>query len=113
MQGVQDQVKAGLELVGVLVARLNNVRDGDLGEIGILPGLELPEDVACDLGGLLAGAEREARLLQREPVDVAVEQRVGVGGQFEREACPAQTAKHRVVVPQRGRARCPPPQVRR
>ena len=45
-----------------------------------------------------SGAEWQAGLLDREPVDVAVQQRVGVGGQLDREARTAKTAEHRVMV---------------
>jgi len=81
LKGVEDQVEADLELVAVAVAGLEDVPEGQLGEVGVGIGGQLPGDLLRDLPRLLGGVERQARLLQREPVDVAVEQGVSVGGQ--------------------------------
>ena len=52
-----------------------------------------------------AGVERQARFLQREAVDVTVEERVGVGGQRDREARTPEAPEDSVVVAQRRRTR--------
>jgi Zinc-binding dehydrogenase len=73
LEGVQDEVEAGFELAAVLMARRHDVPAGHLGEVGILPVRHLLGDFPRDLGRLFRGAERQARFLQREPVDVAVQ----------------------------------------
>ena len=98
LEAVQDQVQAGLELVGVVVAGLDDVGHGYLGEVGILPRRELLGDLLRDARGLLTGTERQAGLLQGEPVDVTIEQRVRVRCQLDGEAGLAQAAEHGVVV---------------
>src|SRR5215472_914870 len=77
-EAVEDQGEADLELVPEAVAGLEDVVDGQLGEVRVLVRGELAEDVLRDLAGFLGGLERQARLLKGEPVDVAVEQGVGV-----------------------------------
>jgi hypothetical protein len=74
------------------------VLGGDLGQVGVLVGGERGHELPRHLGGLLGGVERQARLLEREAVAVAVEQRVGVGGQLDGEAGVAEDAEDGVVV---------------
>jgi hypothetical protein len=76
LEGVEDKVEADLELIAVVIAGLEDVPGGKLGEVGILLGGKLPGDLLRDLRRLLRGAEWQARFLQRESVDVAVEQGV-------------------------------------
>ncbi len=47
----------------------------------------------------------QVRLLEREAVDVAVEQRVGVGGHLHREPAATQAAEHGIVMARASRAR--------
>src|SRR5690349_1080033 len=80
-EGVQDEIEARLELVAVLVTGLQHVRGGQLGQVGIRVSRHRAHDLLRYLRRLLLVAERQARLLQGEPVDVAVEQRIGVRAQ--------------------------------
>ena len=73
LEAVEDEVEPELVLVAVVVAGLEDVLDGQLGEVRVLVGGNLRQDRLGQLGRLLPGVERQARLLQREPVDVAVE----------------------------------------
>ena len=57
--------------------------DGHLGEVGILVGRELLEDRLRHRFELLGGFERQARLLQGESVDVAVEHGKRVSGHLD------------------------------
>ena len=68
LEGIEDEVKACLELVAVLEARLQDVRGGHLGQVRIIVGPRGARDLPRDLGGLFLAAERQARLLQGEPV---------------------------------------------
>src|SRR5262249_59017761 len=104
LEGVEDQVEADLELVSVAVARLEDVLDSQLSEVGVRVGGQLPSDLLRDLRRLLRAVERQAGLLQREPVDVAVKQRVRMGGQLDREARFAEASEHGVMMPERRRA---------
>jgi hypothetical protein len=97
-KAVEDQVEPVLEFVGVVVAGLEDVLDGQLGEVGVLAGGELRHDCLRDLGCLLRGVERQAGLLHCESVDVAVEGGVPVGGQLDREACVSKASDHGIVV---------------
>jgi hypothetical protein len=78
--------------------------EGELGEVGVLVSGEAGEHDLRERRGLLRGVERQSPLLQREPVDVAVEGCVGVRGELEREAGLAEAAEDGVVVAQRRRA---------
>ena len=100
VEAVEDQVEPELVLVAVVVAGLQDVLDDDLGEVRVGAGRELGHDRLGHLGGLLRRVERQAGLLQREPVDVAVEDRVGVGGQLDREARVPEDTEDGVVVSQ-------------
>jgi len=102
-QAVEDQVEPELELATVVVAGLQDMLDGQLGEVGVFVGGEPRHDRPRQVRGLLPALERQARLLQREPVDVTVQDRERVRGQRDREAGSPQASEHRVVVPQRGR----------
>ena len=61
--------------------------------------------ISGHLSRLLRSLERQARLLQREAVDVAVQDCVGVGGQRDREARTSEAPEDGVVVAQRRRTR--------
>ena len=103
-EAVEDQVEAELVLVAIVVTGLHHVLERELGEVGVLVSGEAREDDLRERRGLLRGVERQTPLLQREPVDVAVQGRVGVRGQLEREAGLPEAAEDGVVVPQRRRA---------
>ena len=47
------------------------------------------EDALGEVGHLLSAGGRQVRFLEREPVDVAVDEGVGVGGHLDREAASA------------------------
>jgi hypothetical protein len=73
LEAVEDEVEAELVLLPVVVARLQDVLDGEGGEPGVVLARELLQEGLRQLGGLLGGAEGQVPLLQGEPVDVAVE----------------------------------------
>ena len=81
-EAVEDQVEAELVLVAIVVTGLQHVPERELGEVGILPGGEARQHDLRERGALLGGVERQPPLLQREPVDVAVQGGVGVRGKF-------------------------------
>ena len=62
--------------------------DRQLGEVGVLVGGELPQDRLGHLRARLRRVERQAGLLDRKPVDVAVEDGERMGGQLDGEAPP-------------------------
>jgi len=68
-----------------------------LGQMGVFTG-ELPEDARPDLRDLLPGLERNVDLLERESVDVAVDDRDAVSGHDQRKPIVAKASEHRVVV---------------
>jgi hypothetical protein len=74
-----------------------------LGEVRVLVSGE-PRQLglreSCDLAW---SGERQAALLKREPVDVAVEDRERVRGQLDREAGIPEASDDGVVMPQRRR----------
>jgi hypothetical protein len=45
LEGVEDQVEAGVELVALVVAGLQDVPGGELGEVGVLAGGHLAGDL--------------------------------------------------------------------
>ena len=100
LHAVEDQFEPELESGAVLGASLDELA-GHPREVRVLVGGQLLEHGLADLGLLPAAAVRQARLLQREPVDVAVEEAVGVGGHGDREAGLEQNAEHPLVVAQR------------
>src|SRR3954453_15805446 len=99
LEGLEDQVQSERELVAVIVAGLPHVLGRQLGQVWVLVHGEPRQDLLRELGGLLGSVERQVALLQREPVDVAVEEREGVGGQRDREAGVAKAAEDGVVMP--------------
>ena len=72
-EAVEDQVEAELVLVAIVVTGLHHMLEGELGEVGVLVSGEAREHDLRECRGLLRGVERQPPLLQREPVDVAVE----------------------------------------
>src|SRR3954453_12641894 len=97
-EGVEDEVEADLELVAEVVTRPQHVLDGELRQVRIVTRRRLGEDLLREVRGLSPGLERQARLLQRETVDIAVKQCVGMCGLLDREAGGSQTAEYGVVV---------------
>src|SRR5215831_8121086 len=82
LQSIQDQIKPELELGRVTVPGPHDMLGRDLGEAGVrASSRELAHNGLGHLRSLLSGVERQARLLQRETVDVAVEGRVGMSGE--------------------------------
>src|SRR5919204_6053628 len=86
LEAVEDQVEPELELVRVVVAGLQDVLHGELSEVGVRVGGELTADAVRHLDGLIRRLERQARLLQGEAIDVAVQDRVRVRGHGDRKA---------------------------
>src|SRR4051812_18636806 len=98
LEGIQDEVKADGELLAKVIAGAQDVLDRELGEVWVL-GCRAGEDLLGQLGRLRSSLEWQARLLQGEAVGVAVEQRVGVGRQRDREPGGAKAPQHSVVMP--------------
>ena len=87
LEAVEDQVDAEPELVAVVVAGLEDVPDGELGEVGELVRRHLRHHRLRHLGRLLFGlAHGQRGLLEREAVDVAVEERERVGRHGDRRS---------------------------
>ena len=86
LEAVEDQGEAELVLVAEVVAGLKNMPECELGQVGIGGGGKLRQHDLRERRGLLWSVERQAPVLQREPVDVAVEGCVGVRGLLEGEA---------------------------
>jgi len=76
LEAVEDQIQSELELSAVVVAGLKDVLGRQLREVWVPLGTEPLQERPDDLGNAL-GVERLGGLLHGEPVDVAVEQRVG------------------------------------
>jgi riboflavin kinase/FMN adenylyltransferase len=100
VEGVEDEGEAEGELVGVVVAGLEDVLGGQFGEVGVGVGGHVAQDGARDLVPLRRASERQAQLLEHEPVQVAVEQRDGVRGHGDGESSGAQRSDDRVVMAQ-------------
>src|SRR4051812_43048835 len=98
LEGIQDEVKTDGEFLAKVIAGAQDVLGRELGEVWIV-GCRAGEDLLGQLGGLRSSLEGQARLLQGEAVDVAVEQRVGVGRQRDREPGGAKASQHDVVMP--------------
>ena len=82
LKSIQEQIEPELELGLVTVPRPHDMLGRDLGKVGLRPGRrELAHNGLGHLRSLLSGVERQARLLQRETVDVAVEGGVGMSGE--------------------------------
>src|SRR5260370_35728168 len=64
LEAVEDQIEPELELFRVVVAGLHGVLDDHLGEMRVLGGGELPEDVLRDRCIFLLGVVRQVQLLQ-------------------------------------------------
>src|SRR5262245_26029451 len=91
-EGVDDEVEAGLELVGISEPRRDEFR-GHAAQIGISAGLVLAQHLRRDLDEILGVRNWKRFLLQRESIDEAVDEVVGprrlrrgeVGGEEDRE----------------------------
>ena len=101
LQAVEDQVEAELELVAKVVAGLQDVLDGECREVRVFGGGELCEEGLGEHRGLDSLVEGQIALLEREPVDVAVQSREGMRGQCGREAGSAKAAEDGVVMTER------------
>jgi len=73
LEAVEDEVQAELVFVAVVVARLEDVIDRQLGEAWVVLCGELQQESLRELLSLFWGAEGQTLLLQCEAVDVAVE----------------------------------------
>jgi hypothetical protein len=73
LEAVEDEIEAELALLAVVVAGLECVLTGQLGEARVLLRGELQQKGLRELGGLSGGAKRETPFLQCKSVDVAVE----------------------------------------
>src|SRR4029450_5076051 len=104
-EGVQDHAEPELELVPEVVAGFQYVLGGHLNEVGVRGGRKLLQHGFGNIGEGLRALERQRYLLQRESVNVAVEQGIGVGRHLDRETGPPQSSNGRVVVAHRSRAR--------
>src|SRR5260221_10713810 len=78
LEPVEDQIESEYELVCVVVAGLQHVLDSYFHEVGIRVDRELAADAVGDLDGLLGRLGWQARLLQCESVDVAIQDGVRV-----------------------------------
>ena len=74
----------------------------ELDEVGVLVDREWLEHVLRNLCDLRGGVERQVQLGHGEPVDIAVQHRIGVGGELNAESCRPELAEHGVVMPQVG-----------
>src|SRR5262249_51033486 len=82
LQSIQEQIEPELELGRVTVPGPHDMLGRDLCEVGVRAGSrELAHNGLGHLRGLLSGVKRQARLLQGETVDVAVESGVGMSGE--------------------------------
>src|ERR1022692_3511956 len=104
-EAVEDQAEPVPEFAAVVIAGLQDVPGGQLGEVRVLLCREVIEEGHGHRGGLLGGGEGQAEFLHREAVEVAVDSGAGMSGQLDREARAPQAADDRVVVPQRRRTR--------
>src|SRR5260221_1376121 len=100
-EAIEDQIEPEPVLVAVVVAGREDVLERELGEVRVLVSGEPRQHGQGQCRGFRWSVERQAPLLQREPVDVAVEYRVGVRGQLDREASVPKAPDDGVVVPQR------------
>ena len=108
LETVEDQIEAVLEFVAVVVAGLHGVLGDELDEVRVLVHGERLEHALRHLGDLLRGIERQVHLRQSEAVDVAIKERVGVGGHLDVEACGAKPADRyiRMNITREGPAAC-------
>jgi putative tricarboxylic transport membrane protein len=101
LQRVEDQVEPHLELGAPprgVVARGDEF-GGGLVEVGVAVGGDLgEEDLLGHVGELFLGVEGQGRDLQREAVEVAVQEPVGVGGRDDGEAGAAKDREQRLAV---------------
>src|SRR5664280_3478644 len=74
LEAVEDGVEAVLELVAVVVARLQGVPH-HLDKVGVRVEVERLSQALRHLGDLLPAVEREGHLRQREAIDIAVQER--------------------------------------
>jgi len=81
------------------------VLDRELDEGGIGLRVEQVHHRIGDFGHGFRAVDRQRSLGEREPVDVAVDQRVGVGGHLDRKPGRPQGADVGFEMPQRSRAR--------
>ena len=111
LEAVEDQGEAELVLVAEVVAGLKNMPECELGQVGIGVGGKLRQHDLRERRGLLWSVERQAPVLQREPVDVAVEGCIGVRGLLEGEAwrCGGIRGRRRGAAASLGRGTCGTP----
>jgi hypothetical protein len=95
---IEDEVKPELELIAVVVFRLEGVLDDQLGEVGVFLGREQPEDHVGHIGSRFGAVERQACFLLRKTTDVVVENRERVRGHIDREASFPKASDHGVEV---------------
>jgi hypothetical protein len=86
LQAIEDEVEPELELDAEVVAGLENMLGRQLQQVGVLAGGQVRGDGRGEVGHVDAAGRRKVGLLQREPIDVAVDQRVGVRREPDREA---------------------------
>src|SRR3954468_8052379 len=98
LETVEQQVEAELELPRVVVAGTHDVLRRELREVRVLVHGEARQDRLREFGGLLRSAQGQDALGHREPVDVAVERRIGVGDQEDGESGSPEASDDRVVV---------------
>ena len=117
VERVEDEVEAILECSCEVVADFGDVSGDNLGEVGEvlrergeLPLVrelgELADLLLRDGCGSLRALEREALFLKGEPVDVGVEDGVGLDGQIDREAGFTEATEDGVVDPETRRPWC-------
>ncbi len=89
LEAVEDEVEPELELGAEVVAGLQDVLGCQFHEVWVLACGERVDDALSEVGHLLSAGGRQVRFLERESVEVAVDEGVGVGGHLDREAASA------------------------
>lgn len=78
-RGLEDDIEPVLELSRVIVARLHGLIGDVFDEVGELVRGEWLKHPIRHRWNLLGRVEREVHLRQREAIDAAVQERVGIG----------------------------------
>ena len=100
---VEYDLQPGVELLAVVVARLKDVLDRQLEQVGELGGGKRLHDGPGHGSQLRLVSEGQVDLLQHEAVHVAVDHRDRMGSLEDREATLAEAPDPRLQEPQRGR----------
>jgi hypothetical protein len=105
-QAVEDEIETEIELVGEVVTGLQVVGPSHLDHRRIRTRCHQFHDGLGDVSHRVRSLKGECRLLEGEPVDVAVDECIGVGGQLEGEPGMPQARQNRVVMTKGRGPRC-------